>query len=287
MNTKEFIDLHVHIGPEPLPRKFTVSTLIKAETGKIKAMALKNHFYPTNPLITPFENSKIGLIGSVTLNSSVGGLNPEAVQAAANISAKPTIVWFPTISARNFLEKSKYQLPPDWARGSGYKPKLAKFAERISIMGNDGKLTKATMNVLKAIAENKCILATGHLSWQESNVLVKAAKAMGIGKIIITHPIYQKIAMPIEIQKKLTGNGVYIEQAFSMYYIDKIPPEELAMQIRAIGPENCIMTSDMGQVTSPNPSSALAGFARLLQGQGIKKSEIEIMAIRNPFKLLG
>ena len=41
------IDLHVHIGPEIIPRKYTAQSLADAERGKIAGCVLKNHFYPT------------------------------------------------------------------------------------------------------------------------------------------------------------------------------------------------------------------------------------------------
>ena len=126
MNVKNFIDLHVHIGPEVIPRKFTVNTVAKEEKGKIAGMALKSQFFPTTPLIKS-ENKGEGiiLVGSVTLNNSVGGLNPDAIYASARISEAPIIVWFPTISAGQFLDNSKYEIPPEWV-GKGFKSRLSK-----------------------------------------------------------------------------------------------------------------------------------------------------------------
>ena len=67
------------------------------------------------PLIKSFKNkSKLILIGSVTLNNYVGGLNPDAIYASAKISDYPIVVWFPTINSENFLKRSKYEIPPEW-----------------------------------------------------------------------------------------------------------------------------------------------------------------------------
>jgi len=38
-----------------------------------------------------------------------------------------------------------------------------------------------------------------------------------------------------------------------MYLIDKIPIKEIAEQIKEICPENCIISSDMGQAGNPDP----------------------------------
>src|SRR3989344_518394 len=173
MNVKSFIDLHVHIGPEILPRKFTVSKLIKEQKGKIRGIALKNHLYPTMPLIKSENTDELLLIGSVTLNNYIGGLNSDAIYASAKISENPIIVWFPTINADNFLKRSKYEIPPEWVN-KGFRSRLSKDVKGIRIMENE-KLSQEAFNVLKAIKENNCILATGHVSWEEAELLVREA----------------------------------------------------------------------------------------------------------------
>jgi len=286
MNVKNFIDLHVHIGPEVLPRKYNIQRIIKEETGKIKGMALKNHFYPTMPLIKSEGKSDLILVGSVTLNNYTGGLNPDVIYASAKLSSNPIIVWFPTISAENFLRQSKYEIPPEWV-GEGFKSRLSKKIEGIRITNKNGELTDKTKNVLRAIKENNCILATGHVSWEEARILVKEANKIGIKKIIVTHPIYQLINMPINAQKELVKyDGVYIEQNYAMYSIDKIPIEQIAKQIKSIGVEKCIISSDVGQITSPSPSEALEEFTELLKQQGLTEKELKIMGEDNPRRIL-
>jgi hypothetical protein len=286
MDVKSFIDLHVHIGPEVLPRKYTVRKIIKEQTGKLRGMALKNHFYPTAPLIKSEGESDLILIGSVTLNNYLGGLNPEAIYASAKLSSKPIIVWFPTINAENFLKRNKYEIPLEWV-GRDFKSRLSSEVKGIKIIDTGGELTKETVDVLKVIKDNNCILATGHISWEEAKVLVIEAYKIGIRKIIVTHPIYQLIDMPIEIQKKLSKlDGVYIEQNYAMHSIDKISIEKIAKQIKFIGAKNCIISSDTGQIISPSPNEALEKFTELLKQQGITEKELKIMGEENPRKLL-
>ena len=288
MDVRRFIDLHVHIGPEIIPRRFTAGSLAREESGKLRGVALKNHFVPTTPFIREIqEENDILLIGSVTLNNYVGGLNPDAVYSAAKLSDKPIIVWFPTINATNFLKTSRYELPPEWV-GNGFTSRLSGKIIGITITGKDGELTQQACRVLESIKENDCILATGHLSWQESDILVKKAISLGIDRIVITHPIYQKIDMPIEVQQELVkSKGVYIEQTYAMCLIDKIPIDVIAEQIRQLGPENCIISSDVGQISSPGPSVALERFTELLIEQGLTEDQLRIMGERNPRRLLG
>src|SRR3989344_9618510 len=96
------VDLHVHVGPDIIPRKFDVGGLVSLESRKISAICAKSHFFP----ILPRKEEKIEIVGSVTLNRFVGGLNPDIVEIVASMSKSPIIVWFPTINAENYLNKS-------------------------------------------------------------------------------------------------------------------------------------------------------------------------------------
>ncbi len=179
MDIRGFIDLHVHIGPEILPRKYSVQTLITEEQGKIGGMALKSHFYPTLPLIKSIKDTKkLILVGSVTLNNYIGGLNSDAIYASAKLSTLPIIVWFPTINAQNFLDTSKYEIPPEWV-GNGFVSRQSKDVTGLTVLKN-GKLSLNTIIVLRAIKENNTILATGHLAAKAAALLVKEAVPIGI-----------------------------------------------------------------------------------------------------------
>ena len=285
------IDLHFHIGPEIIPRKYTVDGLAKTLQWKMGGFALKSHFFPTVPMIrqatalaTADGKDDLLLIGSVTLNWPVGGLNPEAVRTSAGLSEKPIIVWFPTISAKNYLDKSEFEIRPEWVNNPLFRPRASGGLKGISVLV-EGRLSDEALDVLKAIRECDAVLATGHISWQESELLAEKALKWGI-KVIITHPIYQLIDMPIKIQKRLADMGAFIEVCYSMYSIDKIPLEKLASQIKEIGAEKCILSSDLGQRFSKDPDVALEEFARMLMQEGISAEELGMMMVTNPRKLV-
>jgi predicted metal-dependent phosphotriesterase family hydrolase len=92
--------------------------------------------------------------------------------------------------------------------------------------------------------------------------------------------------MPIHVQKELADMGALIEQCYSMYSIDKIPISKIARQIKLLGAKNCILSSDVGQIFSKNPSEALADFMFLLEKEGITKQELRQMLVNNPIRLL-
>lgn len=278
---RQAIDIHVHIGPEIIPRKYTAEILVKAERGKIGGFVLKNHFYPTSPFVQKVKNKKgLKIFGSVVLNNAVGALNPEAIYASSLISNGPVMVWFPTINAKNFLRKSEFEIAPEWIQSKNFITRESKDVKPVELEN------KRVIAILKAIKGCNAVLATGHISWQESVELVELAQNVGVKNIVITHPIYQKIDMPISIQKKLAKKGCYMEQSYSMYSIDKIPINNIVEQIKFVGAQSVILSSDVGQKFSPSPSKALYEFSTLLLKEGVTENELFEMLVTNPKKLL-
>ena len=92
--------------------------------------------------------------------------------------------------------------------------------------------------------------------------------------------------MPVAGQKKLASLGSFIEQCYSMYSIDNISIKQIAGQIREIGANYCILSSDVGQPFSKSPSEALLDFATLLFAEGITEKELRTMLITNPKKIM-
>jgi hypothetical protein len=56
--------------------------------------------------------------------------------------------------------------------------------------------------------------------------------------------------------------------------------------MKAVGPERCILGSDMGQVTNPVHTEALKLFYAGLLKAGITQHELDLMSRRNPATLL-
>jgi hypothetical protein len=277
-------DLHIHIGPEIIPRKYTAQSLAEAERGNLAGAVLKNHFYPTAAMFDYKDTKGVELFGSIVLNNSVGGMNSEAVYAASLVSRRPLIVWFPTINSEQFLKSNKYEIAPEWVKEKDLKLKAAKDVKPVLVTKN-GKLLPETKQVIEMIAVVKGVLATGHIAAAESMLVARYARSLHV-PVIVTHPIYQHIDMTIAQQKALAAIGCYLEQPYSMYSMDGIAIAKIAQQIKAVGPVSVIMSSDVGQIFSLPPSQALAEFAELLIEEGIAIKDVETMLVKNPKKLL-
>jgi hypothetical protein len=292
---QEAYDMHFHVGPDILPRRYNdVDELIREESGRIKGIALKAHSFPTMTAIKASHETEndLTLIGSITLNYFMGGFNPSAVYASSIMSKHPIIVWFPTIHAENHLinNKSEYEIPPEWVKDPSFKPRLKTELKAIRVTNWAGRLIRKAINVLDVIQELGCILATGHVSWQEAEKLAVEALDRGI-KVIVTHPMQKDIAMPLEVQQKLADKGAFIEYCYIMY-LDRddqrdYPPEEQARCIREVGVDKCLLTSDSGQLGNPRPSECLRDYVRLLEPYGLGLGDVKSMVVDNPKSLLG
>ena len=66
----------------------------------MQGIVLKSYEYPTHPVAATTSEivPKLTVLGSIALDAEVGGLNPQAVAATADMGGR--IVWMPTYSAK-------------------------------------------------------------------------------------------------------------------------------------------------------------------------------------------
>ena len=104
------VDLHCHSGPAAMPRILDHhEALLDCANAKFSALLYKDHFYlgVAHAMILEklFPDTGVKLFSGIALNNASGGINPHAVNHAINIGAK--IVWLPTLSAANHIEKCR------------------------------------------------------------------------------------------------------------------------------------------------------------------------------------
>ncbi len=268
------LDIHVHFSPDPkvARRGSAIDVAQQAKDLGMGGIVLKSHEYPTPPVAFTASQAVpgINLIGGVALDVEVGGINPTAVESTAQMGGR--VVWMPTFSAR--ADRQRQGL-----NGGIY------------ILDDHGRLVPEAYAVLEVIKSHDMVLATGHLSTEESMVLVPEARNMGIGRIVITHATTMAFwtGMTLEDMKTFAGMGAYLEHCLHvmMPLTNRLAPRELVETINAIGPENCIVSTDFGQDFHPMPPEGMRmGVATLLQA-GMEEVEVGMLVKDNPSRLLG
>src|SRR5262249_58336594 len=95
-------DLQTHVAPDVIERRIDDLDLAKEFLAHgLKGFVLKSHYIPTAERAAVVAKATPGIeaYGAITLNHSVGGLNPVALEIAGRSGNK--IVWMPTVDAAN------------------------------------------------------------------------------------------------------------------------------------------------------------------------------------------
>ena len=284
-------DLQVHVAPDIIARRIDDLGLAKEflERG-LKGFVLKSHYMSTAERAKVVTAAVPGIkaYGAITLNHAVGGLNPVAVDIAGRSGAK--IVWFPTVDAENEtagLPTGGNKKLPFWAEIQREISAMGISPPRMTVLdGNGDQISQAARSCLELIAKHDMILATGHLGRREIFALVNAAREMKVRKVLVTHAEFPSQNLTAEEQVELANAGAYIEHCFTTMHTGKAPWQAVMESIRAVGPERCLLSTDLGQTINPPVAEGFALFAQTLLDGGFAKPEIERMAVANSAALV-
>ena len=277
-------DLHVHIDPDVVGRIVDDVTL----AGRFRALGLagfglKSHYTSTaeRARVVTRVVPEVRAIGTIVLNAAVGGLNPLAVEIAAREGAR--IVWLPTVDSENEAseEGDKPAKQPVWR-------KIQDEFAAAGVATEPVRLTESGLaKVLEVVARHGLVLATGHLGRAEIHTVVDAALAAGVSDVVVTHPDYPTQGVPLDEQRSLADRGALLERCFAPIHTGKVTWEKTFEAIRATGPEHNVLSTDLGQVTTPPVEDGLALLADRLLEAGFSEDDVRTMAVVNTRKLAG
>ena len=285
-------DLHVHVAPDVMRRKVT-DTELAARYGDrgLGGFVLKSHYASTAERAAVVRAAVPGVkvFGAITLNGSVGGMNPVAVEIAARSGAK--VVWLPTVDSLNQRNSTASDpvgaKPPMWAQLQSELLEQGIISPPVPVLDDAGDVLPEVRDVLRTIARHDIALATGHLSAHEIMAVVDAAIADGVRRIIVTHPEFTSQRLSATDQRALAEKGAMLERCFTTPYTGKVAWSEMLDNIRVAGPGNSFLSSDLGQPFNPPVEDGLALMADHLLDAGFTEDEVRRMAVLNPARLLG
>lgn len=246
-----FIDTHIHTNPDFKARLLDdYEAALEAKEKGMKAIVLKSHVEPTagrayiTHKLTGFQ-----VFGGVTLNLSVGGLNPEAVRSSALMGGK--VVWLPTIHEKVEMNEESLE------------------------------------EIIKLVREYNLVLSTGHLKPPEIFQVIDMCRDHKVSKILINHPLTSVVGASIDEQKEMARHA-YLEHCWvaTMPQHDNLNARVMAEAIKEVGAQNCILATDFGQKHNPQPVVGMKMMIENMTNNGISWEEIQIMCGDNPEKLL-
>ena len=279
-------DIHVHASPDVIPRALDLSQLCaEAENAGMAGILIKDHCTSTvgrAAVLNQMGRGACHFFSALALNPPVGGLNPTAVESS--LRAGVDVIYFPTYGAAHHIAIWGAGQPPTAF------PLPAQGFNGINILDENLNVRAEAMEILKLIAEYGAVVATGHISPQESLVLLKQAREIGIKRMLVTHASESVPAFTEEEQKAAVNLGAMVEHSFfaaTSSCPHSISFETMGNMIRAVGVAHVVLSSDFGQVANGNPVQGYRRHLEKLQAHGFSTSEIREMISTNPQRILG
>jgi hypothetical protein len=282
------IDIHFHGYPEI---SFDVTCSAEdienfelAQKAGFKAIVLKSHFWPTVGRVYDMNKnlSGIDIFGSITLNTSAGGVHGYAAEAAVKQGAK--VIWLPTWSAKNDIERQGF---------SAFVKKHINYLQSFGVedglsICDSGHLSQGMHEVLEVALEYNIAIFTGHLSPAESLALARESREKKFEKLVFGHPMIGLVGASLEEMQEFVRLGGLVEFTFlpTLPHLQKLSINNIADAILKLGAQNCIISSDHFNVWSPPACEMIRMFVVGLLERNISEDSIKLMLHENPARLL-
>jgi len=265
------VDLHAHAAPDGTPRKLDALELASmAKAAGMRAIVIKNHYEPTASLAFLVRKVVPGIevFGGISLDLTVGGVNPAAVEWMTKVEGGyGKVVWLPT-----FDSEAQVKLNGD----------TRPFAPVV----RDGKILPEVLAVIDIAAKHDLVLEMGHSAPRESLLIIPEAKRRGVRHVVVTHAMSSPGgSMTLAEMREAARLGALLELVYSPPSDEQLTKE--AEAIKTIGAGSFVLSSDLGQPPNPLHTDGLLAMYEGLMAHGVAAADIDVMARKNPARLLG
>ncbi|HEU4922991.1 MAG TPA: DUF6282 family protein [Burkholderiales bacterium] len=279
------IDMHVHSHPDVFGRNLDdIDVAQLAKSKGMRGILLKNHVAETasRAALVMKVVPGIEVWGGIVLNRAVGGINPDAVEwMHRTYGGRGKVVWLPTFESDKHV---KTLSRPD-ARGLVVAP--------------GGQVTPEMEAILKIIARENLVLATGHVHPEEIIAVVRRGRDLGVKSMLVTHGFTNVPGITMAQAKQLAEMGAVIEVCFLQFlagpnaplafltHWTQINAKHVAQAVKEIGANSLIVSSDLGQSGNMTHPDGLETAIAAMKREGISEADIDLMMRKNPARLLG
>lgn len=265
------IDFHAHAAPDGTPRKLDALDLARmAKAAGMRAIVIKNHYEPTASLAYLVRKAVPGIevFGGISLDLTVGGVNPAAVEWMTKVEGGyGKVVWLPTFD-------------------SEAQVKLSGEQRAFAPVTREGKILPEVLAVIALAAQHDLVLETGHSAPQESLLIIAEAKRQGVKHLLVTHAMASPGgSMTLDEMREAAKLGALLELVHGQLTDEQLRKE--AEAIAAIGAASFVLASDLGQPPNPLHTDGLLAMYQGLMAHGVSAADIDVMSRKNPARLLG
>ncbi|UCD43925.1 MAG: hypothetical protein JSV27_07170 [Candidatus Bathyarchaeota archaeon] len=310
------IDIHVHAGPHitSSPRRVDpFQAAVQARDAGMRAIVFMDVFemsngtaWLVNRVVPDFKT-----YGGIILNTVYGGMNPRAVKTAIRYGDGAKYVSFGAHSTYYQAVREGRVVDGRFVSLSKLYPKFEEELDRCIRIPIQDAPGPELDEILRLLAENAHIyMITGHVSVEEAMRLVELATEYGIERVVVSSAV-TKIADMDQLQY-FAEKGAFIEYTLAAYTHTMSVPKThyyvereyasidegmsegpgggvklVVEQIRELGAEHCIIATDFGVYTLPEPVEGLREFIACLLDLGVPEEDIVRLSKENPEKVLG
>jgi hypothetical protein len=250
----------------------------------MRGIVIKNHISETasRAALTMKAVPGIEVFGGIVLNSAVGGINPVAVEWMHRFyGSRGKVVWLPTFESDKHVKT--FGKPTD--KGIEVAP--------------GGNVLPAMEEVLKIIAKENLLLATGHVHPYEVVAVVKRARELGVKNIIVTHGLTNVPGLSMDQAKEVVRMGAKIEICYLQFQAGPNAPlaflvhwtqvgaKQVAQAIKELGADGLVVSTDLGQSQNMVHPDGVEAAIGAMKREGISDADIDTMMRKNPARLLG
>ncbi len=276
------VDTHMHTAPDAAERRDSdFAAARKARDNGMRGIAIKTHHFETAARAgMATAETGFDVVGGVTLNEWVGGMNTMAVDGAAAHDA--TIVWLPTITAAHHLSAGEFPSHLATSAPTGESP-------GVSLVDDEGELTDDTLAVVDRIAAHDLVPGTSHVSPAEAIAFVEAAADRGVSECLVQHPHMGFLDYSHRQMREITELGATLELhwACTTPMLDECASvEDFVAAVEAVGPENVVMATDGGATGNPPAMEMFRQFIAAMLDAGVTEADVETMVRDNPRRIL-
>lgn len=279
------IDMHAHSHPDVFGRNIDDVDLARiAQARGMRGFVIKNHVSETasRAALAMKAVPGIEIFGGIVLNNAVGGINPNAVEWMHRFyGSRGKVVWLPTFESDKHVKTFG---KPD-AKGIVVAP--------------NGVVTPEMEAVLKIIARENLLLATGHVHPEEILAVVKRGRELGVKNIIITHGLTNVPGLSWAQARQVVEMGAVIEICYLQFQAGPHAPlpflvhwtqtnaKTVSEAIRQVGAKGLVVSSDLGQSANMVHPDGIEAAIGAMKREGISDADIDTMMRKNPARLLG
>jgi hypothetical protein len=285
-------DNHVHAMPGLSKCRCTILEIAEeARSYGMKGVVYKDLHFPTAAQADIVSEAVPGIdvIGGVSLNEVVGGLNPSVVEATFKMGGK--VVWMFTLDSEYAIKQilaPDYPIPIEHYRNLGINLEMGGYS--VFRKGTE-ELKEEAREIVSLCKQYGCAMETSHLSPQEAVAMVKEGKSQGLERMVVTHANQWATPYPVSLQKEMAEMGAVIMYAFENHMakpgMGAEPLGNLGKLIRQVGVDKVVLGTDFGPNFWPSAVEGMRMMIAVLLADKFTEDEIARMVKTTPDWIYG